>query len=752
MKLFNYINMYRLLVLIIILSFCPLSSAQKKDNWHDNQSKIRMVFSTVRGPSHPSGGYIAIFPSGGILPRGPAITVYDSTGKSLKNALLWHDPSLAGAIICENTGAGTIYVYFKEGAPVKWTPETGLHPSVVVFSCNGQGNLSAAQQLASSIPGKGVFFYRNPLGLRLGGNPSGLGGPFFDYLLGYMVTFDPGKTFLAPAAWNGSVSFLFDGKPITPQKVFEQQGGVGQWVDIDKQPHRVEWFHVHNGGQASVQVTWRRPNATPTELGAPTPTNKAAWASGLIPGNAFIYSGQANVEKVEALDNDQPVAAFHINPSEYFWFEDNEPMILYIFSVMPQNPPKTTFSWTFGPDLQITNKQTVSWLMTTGRKYSVGLKAVKGEKTSSCEYQFDAFCDGQRNSSINDRDTRIRYREALFNMLDACPLNKDVFSEWSPSMWDLFWRLIEPGYDRVIAHIFAKRWDIAQKKLSPDKIQKLQDLYIPMISPIDANKALEWISKFEKNEKDIQRKNFLYLKKAEVYMYYQPNFKEAEALAARVAAVFASPYRNVAAIRLADIAFLKGDMDQAIKLYSEVQKRVKHSQQIAEKKETMESSGGLARSKAELKAQREKQLTPSAIGSLRSIKDWRIGAIRDTSVTETTRNLLKQGYITEARQSLEKWEQEFPLSKLSGDYIIVEAMFFMKIMDYVRANAILTAYCQNIDMSNYLAEAMELKIECMVKLKIPEKEMKPFLEDVKKRLPYHPVGENAANMLRAMRD
>jgi len=742
----------QLLAAAVVLSL-GLPAFAQRSGWHDPDAPLRMRVSTGAGPSHPTGGYLLTLPSGGILPNGPTTVVTDESGKPLKHGVLCHDPTLSLSMVFDKPSFGEVYVYFKAGNVQRWTPDSGLHPSVVVFTRNGSAAASVAQQMASSLPGRGTHFFQNPLGLMLGGNPSGLGGPFSDYLLGYMVSTDPGRTYFSQMTWGGTVSFFFDGRPLVPAKVFDMQLGFGQWMEVDKNPHRVEWFQFGPGG-SQARIFWRTPNSKPMDLGAQTPTNKAPWAAGPIPANAFIHSGRATATQVEAKDPETPVAAFTLNPTEYFWFEEQDPTILYELSVMPGNPKGTTYSWSMGPGLQVTNRSSTTWLMVTGRRYAIALTATKGDKTSKCEYQFDAFCGGENGSNINDPPTRARYRTALFNMFAACPLDRNVFSEWSPSMWDLFWRLVEPGQDKALAHIFDKRWEMACTALKAENRRGLEDLYMAMISPSDPPKALEWIASFDKADKDHQRRQLLSIRRAEIFMYYQPNFDEAEALVSKVAAVFSSPHRNLAATRQADIAFLKGDMDNAIKLYGEVQKRVKHAEQITEREERMQkaSGGGLARSKDEVKAQREQKAPPPSANALKGTKDWRIGAVRDTAATETTRNLIRQGYFAEAKRSLEKWEMEFPLSKVSGDYILVEADYLIKTEDFVRANAMLTAYCKNIDMSSYLAQAMEYKIRCMKELKSPDKEMREFLEDVKKRFPFHPIGGTADSMLKTLKD
>jgi len=726
---------------------------QSHGEWHDPQAPVRIRVSPGQGPSRPSGGYIVTIPSGGLFPKGPATAVFTEGGKALKHGVLWHDPERAMALIYEAGSSGGVYVYAKPGEIQRWKPDSGLHPGTVVFSRNGSGNLSAAQQLASSLPGRGVHFTQNDLGLRLGGNPSGLGGPFVNYLLGYMVSTDPGRTLISPMAWNGSVSFLFDGKVVNPTKQMEGQGGSGEWFEIDREPHRVEWFHAHNSGQPSVQIMWRRPKATPTELGAETPTNKPPWAVGMMPGNVFIRSGQARAAEVESQDPATPVAAFELIPVEYFWFENYEPMIRYEMRVMTKNPPDTRYTWSFAPNVQITNRASASWLFVTGRRYTVGLKATSGDKTATCQYSFDAFCGGEQGSRITDPETRKLYRAALSDMFDAYPLTQDVLAEWTPGMWDLFWRLVEPGPDRALSHIFTRRWDSVRRTLSVENRRRLQSLFIPMAAPLDPQKTVEWIARFDKEDTDNEWRQALNLRKAEVLMYYLNNLDEAEKLSAKVAAVFLSPHRMQAMVRLGDIALLRGNLDEAIKRYGDVQKRVKHAEQTTERSARVQQApGGLARSKADVKAQSAPRTTASLQPFRGSVKDWRIGAIRDTAVTETTRNLIRQGYFQEAKDNLDKWEVEFPLSKIGGDYIIVEADYYMKTLDYVRANAMLTAYCRSIDMGNYLAEAMNLKLECMDKLKTNAAEVRIFLEDIKKRFPYHPIAETADSRLQQLGD
>jgi hypothetical protein len=124
-----------------------------------------------------------------------------------------------------------------------------------------------------------------------------------------------------------------------------------------------------------------------------------------------------------------------------------------------------------------------------------------------------------------------------------------------------------------------------------------------------------------------------------------------------------------------------------------------------------------------------------------------VGAVRDTAASEGARSLIRQDRIREAREAIEKWEIEFPLSKLSSDYLVVEADLYRKLGDPRRGARMLRQYCKSVDASNCLPEAMTTALACMIAAGEKDEPLNEFVVDMKNRLKNHPLGADADNIL-----
>jgi hypothetical protein len=129
------------------------------------------------------------------------------------------------------------------------------------------------------------------------------------------------------------------------------------------------------------------------------------------------------------------------------------------------------------------------------------------------------------------------------------------------------------------------------------------------------------------------------------------------------------------------------------------------------------------------------------------IQDWRVGAVRDTAVSENVRVLIEQDRLLEARAALDEWEGEFPMSKLSADYLVVEAKLLLKLGNGRQGARTLPAYCKAVDTSTYLPEAMVTALACMIEAGEPDAAVRGFVEEIKRRFQNHPLGADADGVL-----
>ena len=116
-----------------------------------------------------------------------------------------------------------------------------------------------------------------------------------------------------------------------------------------------------------------------------------------------------------------------------------------------------------------------------------------------------------------------------------------------------------------------------------------------------------------------------------------------------------------------------------------------------------------------------------------SVATWKLAAIRDVADSENVAALIDQGCYQEALQALRSWERSFPLTKITGDYILREAKLYMALKDYKRARVILSAYCDLVDTSNFLPEALQMIKSCMIYMNEPEAEIAKYEKAILKR-------------------
>jgi TolA-binding protein len=159
---------------------------------------------------------------------------------------------------------------------------------------------------------------------------------------------------------------------------------------------------------------------------------------------------------------------------------------------------------------------------------------------------------------------------------------------------------------------------------------------------------------------------------------------------------------------------------------------------------------GLARNKAQLAARR--QLTsPSAGSSSRIVappptQKWKTFAVHEASFLVTARDLIRDGYLFVARDVLNSWEIQFPLSKMNGDYSLAEAEFYVAAGIYPRAIRILKLARQGTDISSFLPATYALELECLRKMG-NDKEAKELAKTVAREFPNHECGVLARRIL-----
>jgi tetratricopeptide (TPR) repeat protein len=315
--------------------------------------------------------------------------------------------------------------------------------------------------------------------------------------------------------------------------------------------------------------------------------------------------------------------------------------------------------------------------------------------------------------------------------------------------------------------------DTTRKRLSAEQLAILQDVYLDMVQRRDPKAAVAVIDKFQSSMSEQARRDSMLIRKAEVLMFQLGDVESAT----RGLAKFMEEEGELAdwaRIRLGDIAFLKGDLNKATEFYSKAQSaaRMRRNKigglvtediigQTPEAPSTGTKKGERAGKPRPLGTPREKEplghIADSPANEVLPLggaggaggSGWRIGALRDVSNSENVKQLIDEGYLLEAREALRAWEREFPLSKISGDLLLMDAHYHMAVGDWKRARAMLEAYCKLVDASSFLPEALRKLMVCVDELKVPRSEVRELFEKSRKRLQYHPVAEEIEEFLAA---
>lgn len=769
---------------VLVLTLLVAGTSRGADPWHVQDAAVRFRIGLTDAPTHASAGYFVEIPDGGILPRAPIqSTVVAADGKTLKSFVLWPCTQVGAGVVFEAPASRQdLWLYIsgnKQAA--QWSPASGLTPSALLCIQSGRGGKADAQQLMHTAGAVNAQVqYMNRAGvpmapLSVPGDLSGRQGPCSAYMLAHVNVEDPGRTLISPIEFTGKAEVLVDGKPIVPEKQSPKPGGTGGWVTLDKGIHRVEilsWSGGPSGPNGLMTLMWKTPNSSVGELGGARPTDlpfpgTPMWEARKLRDREIVRSGQAVVNSAEARDG-RPLARIRMDILDNYWLGDEQPLMAFRLAAQEAgNPEGTSYEWNFGGGARLPKPQ-ATWLFSGNQDHQVALTASAGGKSSTCLIPFFPYTT--KHSNMNDAGCRENFRAAALDMFEAYPADKDPTANWTASHWNNFFRTMEinRGQD-LLMHIFRARWDVLSRKLSPGHKQLLLTIFFDFLPRINPATAIKWTEIIEKQTRDERDAGMMRVIRAEVCMYYLNDLETArKLLSSLVSAGNTDEVAEWARIRYADAEFLARNMDAATKLYGEVQGRAKDRPrtEAGEAPEPPSApklvGGGLARSKAEFKAQREaagrstgaaapKPAKPTPLVRDAPVAQWKVNAMLEASYAESAKSLLEQGFLLESRNALREWERRFPMSKISGDYIIQEAAYYMAVKDWIRAHASLSAYCDQVDASSFLPAAVEALLTCKIELKASNEDLTAFCTKMKKKLEFHPVGQNIDTMLQHLK-
>ncbi|RFC46257.1 MAG: hypothetical protein DVB28_000093 [Verrucomicrobia bacterium] len=713
--------------------------AQAADNWQLADAPLRYKLDLLRKPSHKSAGYFISLPDGGLL-RGnkAATTVLTEDGKVLASYLLWQNVENGFALVFAKpeAEAKSVYVYIQPGAPAKvWNPATGLTPGTILCTLPGRDAIAASQILANfGRVEAGVHWGENPghpaAALSIGGDLSERPKPAAFYQLSHLDAPVAGEYWIAPFIHTGQGEVRVDGQKIEPKEKSKKWGGTGAALKLSKGLHRVEVLQTApasgpnaNPRDGLMYLTWRTPNEEIKN-----------WEARSIKASEVARSGACSLVAVESRDG-APLAAAKTTPGLTYWFGNEEPLIIFEFNALNKGyPADAKVSWTFPEGATIEGTR-VKWLVPGFRDGKVKMTVKSGQSVSSSIVPYFGF--STEKTTLENALHREAFRDTLAEMLAVFPKNPDPVTTWGDAWWNNIFRTVEGGEgENLLSRLFTDHFAAMRKRLAPAQMCILEDVFMDVTLRDHPEETIQWLKKFFLGTSDIARQNDLRFREGELHMYYLNDRNNAEKLFTTLSAGRGEVAER-AKIRLGDLALLAGDLNKATKFYADVQNRARTVRNA-----TSIPTGAMV----------SKQLLTAGSGastmlSPKAAPDMKGGALQEVSLSENVRTLASGGFLLEARQTLDAWETEFPLSKISGDFILREGAIYTKMNDWKRARPMLEAYCREIDASSYLPDAVSTLILCVQASKADPASIRGIVEKVRDRLKFHPIASQLDKFL-----
>ncbi len=709
----------RLALAFALLAFSALTLFGA-ETWHLPDALIRYELTLASNPTHPTCGYVVNLPDAGgtiasTMNGTMAPIVMTSDGVEIPSRLLWIGSQNGISLVFGTpaTKAKSVFVYMKKGLqPKLWSPDSGLTPSAIVCMNPGFDSIQKAEQLANLGPvdpmahsfNKPGSHHRAPL--SVGGDPTGRPFPTVVYQLSHIIAPVAGSYWFAPMVLQKGTSnnVRINGKDLTLTHLNDKWGGNGAQVDLQQGLNRIEIFQTGTGPDSNAGLcfmTWRTPNDTPDSVNE----------TRVIANKEVARSGSCNLAGVQSRDGN-PVACAQLTPALSFWFENEDPLVIYNLNALTAgNPADTKYTWIFSDKTSASSPDT-NWIFPGLADNTIKLVATSPKGTSESTISF--FASPQPPADMNKLEHRAAFRDALTAMTLACGKNSSLLNAWSPAYWNTIIRTMDLGHGSQLLSLLLKdHWSVTKQKLTSEQIHSLQESLLHFTIHNNPQEAIQSLEAFLANTKDPTERDELMLRAAEIYIYYLNDRTKATNLLAALTPK-KTEISDVAYIRLGDIALMDGDLNKATAYYGDIENRIR-----TRRNETP-------------------ALKPTS-GAAKGPTKQKSAALQEVSFAENARTLIQGDYLIEAQQTLRSWERSFPLAKISSDYILRESEFYLKSGDPKRARAMLEAYCREIDASSFLPDAASLLIKCVKESKESRDSVRELVEKLNSRLKYHPV-------------
>ncbi len=690
--------------LAVIIACVAAVSARGQGGWKVGEATVKITASVSGTPSPQEAGVIAIIPDGGALPHPAEAVVFDSNGSQLYSEVVWANAHEGVGVAFEAPKGDEVSIYLKAGsAPRK--KDSPLKPGLMLFTQIGGASLDRAEQIAKqSPPGRDA---------RMGlvgkiGQRENLMGNDDDYMscyIGWLKIPKEEKIFFCTVSDEGS-SFSIDGKTVAswPGLHTRDGGAKGQYgndVEMSAGLHKVEYFHFEKTGVQEANLCWRT-GLDPASLKVPN----------CVPDKFFTHSATVTIKDARYRDG-RVVPEFTWRAASYLWL-NNKALCLYHLEIdraedMPRN---ATFSWRIG-EYESFEKE-LSWLVPGDGEQVVELRCLQDNRVASSARSI-YLPSTPRNASVNSANDRRDYRSALLARCLATPKTRSPCAGWDIDIWMTLQSIVEPYAGNALLEQLFERGRADLQRRPPEERYLLEDIYIENMRYASPSNVLAWIDKLEQSENDTSRRSTWEKRRFQFYLYDLDNPVKARAVVDSMRSGAAAPDQTARMLICAgDLERMAGNFEQAQKYYIEASDRYRQT--------------------------RTKASAPTAGVPAAGDADWRIGAVRIGAYARDVDNLIAQSDWLGARKELDKWERQFPLSKINGEFCVCEARFYFRIKDYKRAERILAPYVKATDNAPELPSALQMRFECLMQLD-RQSEAAELAADIEKRFPGNPVVE-----------
>jgi TolA-binding protein len=710
------------------------SPALAQDKWAVPGSEMRFKAEIASPPSGPDAGVIAMLPNGGALPGPfPNAVVIDSGGKEIASECLWNNPQ-EGYTIIFAAGAGPFWIYLEGGPNPEnaWTDNSALHPSLLLYTRVGHATMDDARNLAGeNPPGPGVRMGQVPM-IADAQNRYGPSDNFVSYYTGWLNAREAGNYFIGTISEDGS-TILIDGKTAADWPGIHSYkdgltGNKGGTITLTKGEHRVQYFKFTSEGWPMAQMIWRTPEMKKSDL-PKTPK-----------GDDFVQSGTVVITGAESRSG-APPALFNRRAVSYMDF-GNQFVDLFDLSVpLSSQYQGATFEWRFSDGFTAHGSR-VLWPVIRGTTLTVTLTVTTSRGASSSTRQIypDTLPPGAK---VDDLSARQDYAQALLNRLQGAPEGVSPAASWPAAFWEILPQVVQGGEAKDLLAFLFQHCSQDLGNLSAEDRKRLGDIYYDELKS-DKGTAFGILRNIVAAQTDPGAQFHWELKAIDYDLFESGDIAGASQIAN---ALHVDPFhggKNDAELKLiaqGDVARMAGNIDAATQYYT--------AAQAANQKSTRSAFAGFAGFSDPMAP--SQAATPSKDGivigaATTEDADWRKRAVLQGSYYTEVKNLIDQDELDDAREKLDAWAIEFPLSKLGGDYALAEAEYAMKFNDYDRAQRILKSYRSRVDLSPQLAEAMQAEWECDAELQRPA-DIKELATDIKKRFPDLPLAKEAEKAL-----